>query len=225
MNRLLVAAGMLAILIVPAWCGPVVLNPSFELDVLGSPFIGGAATVQNWTYTVGPNGGTTLPHWAVGYADSGGSVTTAGQGNEFVSMGSGNSTFGSGIFSSWSQNVSGFTIGLPYVLSFMLAGQGTQLFWPLTAQIIDTSTQSQNFRAPPSSSNYFRTWQTFTMTFTANAATEQVLFTSPTAGNVGLDNVSITQAPEPGTWSLLGAGIAALALRGAARRAQSRLRG
>ena len=220
MNRLMVSAGMLAILIVPAWSGPVVLNPSFELDVLGSPFIGGATTVPNWTYTVGPNGGTTLPHWAVGYSDGGGSVT-AGQGNEFVSMGSGNSTFGNGIFSSWSQNVSGFTIGIPYVLSFMLAGQSTNLFWPVTAQIIDTSTQSQNFRAPPSSSNYFRTWQTFTMTFFANAATEQVLFTSPTALNVGLDNVSITQAPEPGTSSLFGAGIAALALRGRARRRKS----
>jgi hypothetical protein len=139
-------------------------------------------------------------------------------------MGSGNNTFGSGIFSSWSQNVSGFTIGLPYVLSFMLAGQTTNLFWPVTAQIIDTATQSQNFRAPASSSNYFRTWQTFTMTFFANAATEQVLFTSPTAGNVGLDNLSIAQAPEPGAWSLLGAGIAALMLRGKARRAESRVR-
>jgi hypothetical protein len=64
---------------------------------------------------------------------------------------------------------------LPYVLSFMLAGQTTNLFWPVTAQIIDTSTQLQNLRAPASSSNYYRTWQTFTMTFIANAATEQVL--------------------------------------------------
>jgi len=50
------------------------------------------------------------------------------------------------------------------------------------------------------------------MIFTANATTEEVLFTSTTAFGVGLDNVSITEVvPEPGTWSLLGAGIAALA--------------
>jgi hypothetical protein len=110
-------------------------------------------------------------------------------------------------------------------MSFMLAGQTTNLFWPVTAEIIDTSTQSQNFAGPASSSDYFRTWQTFNMTFTANAATEEVFFTSTTVHNIGLDNVSITQAPEPGTRSLLGAGIAALALRGAARRAESRLRG
>src|SRR5204863_8912166 len=99
----------------------------------------------------------------------------------FVSMGGGDSV-GTG---TWSQNVSGFTVGLRYTLSFMLAGEDTGLFWPVTAEIIDTSIQSQNFQAPPSSATYWRNWQTFNMTFTANAATEQVFFTSTTQFDVG----------------------------------------
>ncbi len=85
MFRLLVSAGILTVLILPAWSDPIVLNPGFESDVLGSPFIGDATTVPDWTYTVGPSGGVTLPHWAVGYTDGGGTVTTmaaiVGQGN------------------------------------------------------------------------------------------------------------------------------------------------
>ena len=220
MNRLLVWVGMLTTLIVPAWSNPIVLNPGFEMDVLWSPFLGDGTTVPDWTYAVGPNGGAALAHWAVGYSDGGGSVTTAGQGNEFVSVGSGNNPFGPGIFASWSQDVSGFTVGVQYTLSFMIAGENTNLFWPIEAEVIDTSTQSEFFAAPASSADYFRTWQTVTMVFTANAATEEISFTSPTVLGVGIDNVSIQPTPEPGTWSLLGPGIAALALlRRATRRA------
>ena len=46
------------------WCDPVVLNSSFEQDVLSSPFIGTGATVPDWTYT-GPE---TDVHYAEGTA-------------------------------------------------------------------------------------------------------------------------------------------------------------
>lgn len=100
------------------WCGPVVLNSSFEQDVLSSPYIGTQATVPDWTYT-GPE---TDVHYAVGYSDSGGNVTTAGQGNEFVVLGDGFAS-GGGVAATWSQDVSGFTVGAEYVLSFMTAGE------------------------------------------------------------------------------------------------------
>jgi len=208
-RRFVLACGV-AVIASPAWSAPVVQNPSFETNVLASPFDGDATTVPNWVHGGVGDG----PHWAIGYSDVGGSITTAGQGNQFVTMGGGG-TPGTG---SWSQNVSGFTVNAQYILSFMLAGETTaDSNQVVTAEIIDGGTQQQNFTAPASASvNYWRTWQTFNMTFTANATTEQLFFKSTTIHDVGLDNVSITQvvtgAPEPGTCVLFGAGIAAFAL-------------
>ena len=192
------------------WCGPIVLNSSFEQDVLSSPYIGTAATVPDWTYT-GPE---TDVHYAVGYSDPGGSVTTAGQGNEFVVLGDGIGN-GFGVTASWSQDVSGFTVGAEYVLSFMVAGETSALFWPIGAEVIDTSaTQSQGLAAPASSAGYyFSDWETFSMIFTANAPTEEILFSSATTANIGLDDVSIAPVPEPVSWGLLGTAIAVLILK------------
>jgi Protein of unknown function (DUF642)/PEP-CTERM motif len=206
--RFLVFAGIFAMTAVSSWSAPVVQNPSFELNVLtmAMGFEGDATTVPNWTHTGAGDG----PHWAIGFADGGGSITTAGEGNQFVTMGGGGAMSGTG---TWSQNVSGFIVGVQYVLSFMLAAETTtDLNQVVTAAIIDSGTQQQNFTAPATPANYWRTWQTFNLKFTANATTEQILFSSTTLHDVGLDNVSITQAPEPGTCALFGAGLAALAI-------------
>src|SRR5438270_168764 len=64
---------------------PVVTNGSFEAPVLASPFFGTAASIPGWTHGGGGDG----PEWAIGYADGGGSVTVAGSGNQFVTMGGG----------------------------------------------------------------------------------------------------------------------------------------
>ena len=213
LSRSLAIATLVGILAITGWCAPVVPNGSFELDVLSSPFAGNASTVQNWTFSGGGDG----PHWAVGYNEGGGfEITTAGQGNQFVTMGGGSESVGTG---TWSQNISGFTVGLPYIMSFMLASETpSDTNQVVTARVVDgvLGTQQQDFTAPTSSGNYWRTWSTFNFQFTAGATTEQIVFTSTTFRDVGLDNVTINQVqagvPEPGTWGLIGAGIAALAM-------------
>ena len=210
--RLFLLLAALAVLAVSGWSAPIVQNPSFEAVQIGSPFLSSnPANIPNWTHS-GTVGDALL--WAIGYADSGGSVAVAGAGNQFVTMGGGVGASGMG---SWSESVSGFTIGLAYNLSFMLAGEctfcGTQV---VTAKATGVTTTMNNFNAPIPSVNYWRTWQTFNLPFIADATTETISFSSTTQFDVGLDNVNVSQAvsgvPEPATWGLFGAGTAALAL-------------
>ena len=204
--RLVYFIAGVTLLSVPAWSLPVVLNGSFEQNVLASPFFGNAATVSNWTFAGVGDG----PHWAVGYVDGSGSVTVAGAGNQFVTMGGGG-TVGTG---TWSQLVSGFTIGQSYRLTFMLASEtGADTNQVVSASILGVA--SQNFVAPVSGANYWRNWGAFGLDFTAQNASETVQFSSTTVRDVGLDNVGISQnggVPEPASWGLMGAGIGLLAL-------------
>lgn len=155
--RSLAISTLLGILTITGWSGPVVPNGSFELDVLSSPFAGTASTVQNWTFSGTGDG----PHWAVGYSEGPGfQITTAGQGNQFVTMGGGSEAVGTG---TWSQNISGFTVGLQYIMSFMLASETpTDTNQVVTARVVDgiLGTQQQNFTAPTSTGNYWRTCRT-----------------------------------------------------------------
>src|SRR5437879_2265649 len=141
--RLLLPLG-LAALAVSGWSAPIVLNPSFEAVQIASPFLSSnPADVPNWTHA-GPVGDALL--WAIGYHDSGGSITVAGAGNQFVTMGGGFQASGTG---SWSQSISGFTIGLAYNLSFMLAGEcstcGNQV---VTAKATGATTTMNNYTDP-----------------------------------------------------------------------------
>ena len=213
-TRYLILSGMLVVVAVSGWSDPIVQNGSFEQDVLGSPFFGDATTVANWGHAQSAPGDG--PHWAVGYADGAGTVTTAGEGNEFVTMGGG----GSVQTELWFQNVSGFTVGSQYDLSFMLAGETTSNVNQIViAKVTDGNGLSTAgaFVAPTTSANYWQTWRGFDLIFVATTDTEQISFTSTTINDVGLDNVAIALAnsaavPEPGTFGLLGTGIAALAM-------------
>jgi hypothetical protein len=211
-RRLLVLPATLAVLGVLGWSAPIVQNPSFEAVQIGSPFLSSTATdVPDWTHA-GTVGDALL--WAIGYADGGGSVTVAGDGKQFVTMGGGFNASGNG---TWSQSISGFTIGLAYNLSFMLTGEcstcGTQV---VTAKATGATSTMNTFNAPIPGVNYWRSWQTFDLPFTADATTEVISFNSTTQFDVGLDNVNIAQVasgvPEPATWGLFGAGAAVLAL-------------
>jgi hypothetical protein len=209
--RLLLPVG-LAALALPGWSAPIVQNPSFEAVQIGSPFLSSnPADIPNWTHT-GTVGDALL--WAIGYSDTGGSITVAGAGRQFVTIGGGFESAGTG---SWSQSITGFTIGQAYNLSFMLAGEcstcGAQV---VTARATGVTTIMNNYTAPIPDVNYWRTWQAFSLPFIADATTEAISFSSTTRFDVGLDNVNVSQAisgvPEPATWGLFGVGAAAITL-------------
>lgn len=192
---------------------PIVLNPSFEAVQIGSPYFStNVADVPSWTRT-GVPGDAAL--WAVGYSDSGGSITTAGDGNQFTTMGCG--ATGCVGTTSWSQVIGGFTPGSQYLLTFMIANEhGTVLpqFAISQTVVVDfatgSSTASQSFTAPaPPGANYWRVWLPQSMLFTATASTVTLQFSSTTAYDVGLDNVAITEVPEPTTTLLVATGLLA----------------
>jgi hypothetical protein len=201
-----------------------VLNPSFEAVQIGSPFFSSnLANIPNWTHTGVLGDG---PLWHVGYADGGGSITVAGDGNQFVTMGGGGGV-GTAAFQ---QVVSGFTPGQTYTLSFMMASESTPISQSITVDFPTGSpTAPLVFSAAVAPANYWRGWETKTMNFLANNSSVTLEFTATTAQDVGLDNVSVKLAviptPEPGALSLLaGLGLsgAGLALRARRQKAEGR---
>lgn len=203
-----------------ALTGPVsaqefVVNGSFEVVQIGSPFFStNPADVPNWTHT-GPGDG---PLWAVGYSDVGGSITTAGSGNQFVTMGGGG---GVGT-ATWTQTLVGLSPGSLYNLNFKMAsetGSGQSLTADFTS---GSSTGPQIFSAAASPANYWRDWENESMQFLATSSSVGLRFSATTSEDVGLDSVSVQAAatPEPGSLALLsGIGLSgALMARRRARR-------
>jgi hypothetical protein len=87
--------------------GNLVTNGSFEAVQIGPPFVSSnPADIPGWTRT-GAAGDGSL--WAIGYVDGGGSVTVAGAGNQFVTLGSGFDN--PPAFAAWSQTLTGLTVG------------------------------------------------------------------------------------------------------------------
>jgi len=178
-----------------------VLNPSFEKVQIGSPFDSSTpADVPNWTHA-GTVGDGLL--WGIGYTDNFGSITTAGQGKQFVTMGGGSDANRGGVLGtgSWSQTITGFTPQLPYTLSFMMASELVGV-----SQSIDVSfpsgslTPGQTFTAAAPSANYWRDWEIKSMNFIPTATSVTFQFQATTQFDVGLDNVQITTCvpPPPG---------------------------
>jgi hypothetical protein len=178
--------------------GQTVANPSFESNVLGSPFAS-SAPVPGWTHA-GAQGDAL--QWRVGYTDSGGSVTTAGDGQQFVTMGGG---FNQPVqTSSWSQTISGFTIGSTYLLSFQMASENTIASQSIMVSFLSGSlTSPQLFTAGVSSADYWRNWELKTMSFTASATSVALQFSATTTYDVGLDDVRISGVPEGGSSAVL----------------------
>jgi len=141
--------------------------------------------------------------WGIGYTDNFGSITTAGQGKQFVTMGGGSDANRGGVLGtgSWSQTITGFTPQLPYTLSFMMASELVGV-----SQSIDVSfpsgslTPGQTFTAAAPSANYWRDWEIKSMNFIPTATSVTFQFQATTQFDVGLDNVQITTCvpPPPG---------------------------
>jgi len=198
-----------------AFANPVVTNGSFEAVPIGSPFFSSnPADIPGWTHG-GTVGDALL--WAVGYADGSGSVTAAGAGNQFVTLGG---EFGVPGTADWSTTITGLTAGDSYVVSFMTATELGTSFEPGGPQTMTvgflsgSSTTSQSFTSPDSSAAYWRTWVTQDYTFLATASSTVVDFSvANQTYDMGLDNVSVSPAsvPEPSGLSLLGAVLIGLA--------------
>jgi hypothetical protein len=180
-----------------------ITNGDFEAVQIGSPFFStNPADIPGWTHT-GDAGDALL--WAVGYSDSGGSVTVAGSGNQFVTMGGGFDMVGT---ASWSTSIIGLTAGNSYLLDFMMADESTfSSDQQITVDFPSGSpTLPVTFNAAGSSSaNYWRDWQNKEETFLAAGTSATVRFTATTRFDVGLDDVRVSDAivPEPSSLRLL----------------------
>ena len=120
----------------------LVVNGSFENDVITSyPWY--TLSVPTGWVKGGSAGDASV--WRIGYVDGGGTITVAGEGSQFVTMGGGYMASGT---TTWSQTVGGLTIGQAYDLKFRIAGEGpccgTQTVF---VDFLGASTPGQSFSA------------------------------------------------------------------------------
>jgi hypothetical protein len=146
--------------------------------------------IPGWTHA-GTVGEALL--WSIGYTDIDGSITVAGDGRQFVTIGGG--YFASGT-ASWTQLVNGLSPGVTYRLDFKMASEadfsGPQ---SLTVEFISgSSTNAQTFGAAAPPFNYWSGWESKTMYYTAPSNQVALVFTATTMYDVGLDAVSLAAA-------------------------------
>jgi choice-of-anchor C domain-containing protein len=174
------------ILASPEWCsGQIVVNGSFESGP--TPPLGGL-------YVPAPDS-TTISGWTV----SSGSVDYIGSDTWPAAHGSRSLDMSGHDAGTIMQNVSGFTPGNQYRLSFYLAANndGSPTLFHLQGSI-GSSTQTFTFDA--TGHTYANMgWSLRTMDFTANNTTLTLALTSLDDGFAGpaLDDVSIAAIPEP----------------------------
>jgi hypothetical protein len=159
------------------------------------------------------NGGFEDPGFVTGWTvnNSGDMLLITGStpyGNQHLEVGG----LGGAVENSIHQVVAGFTPGLTYTLNFSTAsqwagGSGAEVE---VSFLCGSSTPSQDFFAPAVAG--WGSWNTHGYDFLATAASVDIQFKQITNGfdDVGLDNISISESPEPMSLALLGLGIAGL---------------
>ena len=202
------AIGALAAMLfifVPLVAAATITNGDFEAVAIGSPFnSSNPLNIPGWTHT-GTVGDALL--WAIGYSDGGGSVTVAGSGRQFVTLGGGFNTAGS---ATWSTMITNLVPGTSYALGFMLAREGVFQSSPVPITVSFTSGSStgpQTFSASTNTTNYWRVWEPKQDTFVATDTSAVVQFgVTSIADDLGLDDVTVaavpTGVPEPATISM-----------------------
>jgi choice-of-anchor C domain-containing protein len=177
-----------------------VLNGSFETGT--TPPFGG-------TYVPAPNS-SAIPNWTVqsGSVDYIGSDTwQAADGSRSLDMSGHNA-------GSILQNITGFTVGQQYRLSFYIAGNdGDPPIKHLQAAVGSTA---QTFTFDTTGFTYANMgWSLRTLDFTADNTTLALTFTSfdDTFSGPAIDNVSISPIPEPCASYLICAGCLGLLRR------------
>jgi uncharacterized repeat protein (TIGR03803 family) len=177
-----------------------VVNPSFEDVQISCCFNNNPANVTGWTFT---GDASTALIWRVGYSDSAGSITVAGDGMQFVTLG-GRWTGSSGS-GAVSQTLSGLTPGKTYVISFMIAAESTganfygETSTPITVGVsAGSSTPPQTYTATNTVGNYWREWLEKQYTFVASASSATIQFSTYQNWDwIGLDNVRLAELAAP----------------------------
>ena len=209
-----VGCALLATAFCLALTAATITNGDFEAVQIGSPFdSSNAANIPGWTHT-GTVGDALL--WAIGYSDSGGSVTVAGSGKQFVTLGGGFNTVGS---AAWSTMITGLVPGTTYALGFMLAREGSFQSSPVPITVTfasGSSTGAQSFSVSTNTTNYWRNWEQKQDTFIATDTSATVQFAvTNIADDLGLDDVTVaavpTGVPEPASVTLIGCGLLVIA--------------
>ena len=140
-----------------------------------------------------------------------GPVPSSPGGGSFVAL---DGEQAAGVQGGISQTISGLTAGDMYSLSFDWGAGQVQSRTGMTTEQFQVSLGSQSFLTPvvTNPSGGFTGWMSKTFTFTATSGSELLSFLSIGTPSglppiATLDDVSLTQVPEPVSIALLGAGL------------------
>jgi len=192
-----------------AFASPVIVNGSFENPTVG-PDEFHYPSVPGWTHTGAPGDGWL---WHDGPVCCGGSDPVAPDGVQFATLGGGYGVSGS---AAWYQDLTGFSAGQSYTVSFMLADEFTYV-QPVTASIIGAATTvSQTFDTIGGGAAFWTAanWSTYHFTFVAPSTDARLEFSVDNQPyDIGLDAVTIAPvgAPEPSGLILLSSGLVGFA--------------